>query len=162
MRLAIDLSRENLVQGTGGPFGAAVFELPAYRLVSVGVNVVVPQHTSLAHAEILALLLAQEALLTHDLGKRRLELVTSSQPCLQCYGAIFWSGLSRVVTGARAKDVEALAGSDEGPLPQDWEGEWRKRGISLETDVMRVQACAVLQAYQESGAPIYNPARSTP
>ena len=160
MRLAVDLSRENFLRGTGGPFGAAIFEYPEHRLISVGVNVVVPQHTSLAHAEILALLLAQEALQTHDLGKKPLELVTSSQPCLQCYGAIFWSGLSRVVTGARAQDVEALAGFDEGPLPRDWEGEWAKRGITLESDILRGQACSVLEAYQASGAPIYNPARS--
>jgi tRNA(Arg) A34 adenosine deaminase TadA len=160
MRLAIDLSRENFLRGTGGPFGAAVFEQPSCRLVSVGVNVVVPQHTSLAHAEILALLLAQEAFQSHDLGTRRLELVTSSQPCLQCYGAIFWSGLSSVVTGARAKDVEALTGFDEGPLPQNWEGEWRTRGITLKSDVLRDQACDVLQAYKNSGAPIYSPARS--
>ena len=37
MALAIELSRQNVEAGTGGPFGAAVF-VADDRLVSVGVN----------------------------------------------------------------------------------------------------------------------------
>jgi hypothetical protein len=35
MRVAIDLARQNVEHGTGGPFGAAVFERESGRLVSV-------------------------------------------------------------------------------------------------------------------------------
>ena len=61
MRLAIRLASENVARGTGGPFGAAVIERDTGRVVSVGVNVVVPSGCSLAHAEAMALALAQQA-----------------------------------------------------------------------------------------------------
>ena len=41
MRLAITMSRVNVEKGTGGPFGAAIFEAESGRLVSVGMNSVV-------------------------------------------------------------------------------------------------------------------------
>ena len=47
--LAIDLARRNVENATGGPFGAAVFSVEG-RLVSVGVNRVLPQNCSVAHA----------------------------------------------------------------------------------------------------------------
>src|SRR6516225_947205 len=72
MRLAVALSSENVRHGTGGPFAAVVFEAASGRVVAAGVNVVVPQNASLAHGEVVALLLAQEALSTHDLGRRDL------------------------------------------------------------------------------------------
>ena len=161
MRLAVALSAENVARGTGGPFAAVVFDIENRRLVSVGVNVVVPQRTSLAHGEVMALLLAQEALETHDLGSPTLpllEMATTSQPCIQCYGALIWSGVRRVLVGARGTDVEALVGFDEGPVPEDWVGQWAIRGIETEVDVLRDEACEVLRAYKASGAPVYNSA----
>ncbi len=159
MRLAIALSAQNVVQGTGGPFAAVVYERDSHRIVAAGVNVVVPQRTSLAHGEVMALLLAQEALGTHDLGRKdlpALEMATTSQPCIQCYGALIWSGVRLVLVGARGSDVEALVGFDEGPVPTDWVGQWARRGIEAQVDVLRDEACDVLRAYKASGAPVYN------
>ena len=159
MRLAVALSAENVDRGTGGPFAAVVFEKDSNHIVSAGVNVVVPQRISSGHAEIIALLLAQEALGTHDLGQRTiasLEMVTTSQPCIQCYGALIWSGIRSVLVGARGADVEKLVGFDEGPVPVDWVEQWAKRGIETKVDVLRDEACAVLSAYKMSGAPVYN------
>jgi len=161
MALAVALSAENVARGTGGPFAAVVYEADTHRVVSAGVNVVVPQRTSLAHGEIVALLLAQEAHGTHDLGGESLptlELVTSSQPCIQCYGAIIWSGVRRVSVAARGADVESIVGFDEGPVPADWVEQWALRGIETTVDVLRDQACDVLRAYKASGAPVYNSA----
>lgn len=159
MKLAVALSAENVVRGTGGPFAAVIFEAATGKVVSAGVNVVVPQASSLAHGEIMALLLAQETLGTHDLGDRALpafEMATTSQPCIQCYGALIWSGVRKVLVGARGSDVERLVGFDEGPVPEDWVGQWALRGIQTRVDVLRDEACAVLQAYKGSGAPVYN------
>ena len=159
MRLAVALSAENVARGTGGPFAAVIFEAASHRVVSAGVNVVVPQRTSLAHGEIVALLMAQETLGTHDLGRTdlpALEMATTSQPCIQCYGALIWSGVKRVLVGARGSDVESLVGFDEGPVPHDWVGQWARRGISAHIDVLREEACAVLRVYKASGAPVYN------
>ena len=159
MSLAVALSAENVTRRTGGPFAAVIYDAHTSQVVSAGVNVVVPQATSLAHGEIVALLLAQEALATHDLGRQdlpKLVMATTSQPCIQCYGALIWSGVGRVLVGARSSDVETLVGFDEGPVPEDWVGQWAKRGIRAEVDVLRDEACAVLAAYKASGAPVYN------
>lgn len=164
MRLAVALSGENVTRGTGGPFAAVVYDAQTHEVISVGVNVVVPQKTSLAHGEIVALLMAQQSLGTHDLGSPTgpaLELATSSQPCIQCYGAIIWSGVRRVLVAARGSDVESIVGFDEGPVPEDWIGQWALRGIDTTIDVLRDEACAVLRAYKASGAPVYNSAANT-
>jgi tRNA(Arg) A34 adenosine deaminase TadA len=85
-------------------------------------------------------------------------MATTSQPCIQCYGALIWSGIRSVLVGARGSDVEELVGFDEGPVPEDWVGQWAKRGITAQTDVLREEACDVLRAYKISGAPVYNSA----
>ena len=38
MRLAIELSRSNIQLGTGGPFGAAIFEQETGHLLAPGIN----------------------------------------------------------------------------------------------------------------------------
>ena len=50
MRLVLDLAHENIRAGTGGPFGAAIFDAHSGRLVAAGVNLVVASRCSLAHA----------------------------------------------------------------------------------------------------------------
>ena len=156
MALAAQLARRNVEMETGGPFGAAIFDGEG-NLVSVGVNRVVPQNTSLAHAEIMAFMTAQQRLqrfrLNADGG--RYSLFTSAQPCCQCYGASFWAGIDELVIGARADDVHELTEFDEGPLPTDWIGELEKRGVSVRTDVLRQTCREVLAAYQRSAGVRY-------
>ncbi|MGN6383467.1 MAG: nucleoside deaminase [Dyella sp.] len=150
--LAIELSRHNVANGSGGPFGAAVFDGEG-RLIAAGVNRVIPQNCSVAHAEIMAYMGAQQRLqrfrLNEDGG--RYVLATSAQPCCQCYGATVWAGIDELLIGARAADVEELTEFDEGPLPADWTGELERRGIVVRRDILRDQARTVLAAYGESG-----------
>ena len=159
--LAIELSRLNVDADTGGPFGAAVFG-PDDRIIAIGVNRVVPHACSVAHAEMMAYMLAQGR--TQRLRLNRdaddapigpITLATSSQPCCQCYGATVWAGIDRLLIGARSEDVEALTEFDEGPLPADWVGELQARGIAVVRDVERDAACAVLRAYGELGGQRY-------
>ena len=155
--LAIELSRINIDANTGGPFGAVVFG-PDDRIISVGVNRVLPQNTSLAHAENMAYMLAQQRLQTARLNERvggTVTLATSSQPCCQCYGATVWAGIDRLLIGARSEDVMALTAFDEGPLPSDWIGELERRGIAVVRDLQREAACAVLEAYAAQQGPVY-------
>ena len=159
--LAILLSKHNVEAQSGGPFGAAVFG-PNDRIISVGVNRVVPQATSLAHAENMAYMLAQQRTQRPRLNRDAddqpvgpITLATSSQPCCQCYGATVWAGVDRLLIGARAEDVEALTEFDEGPLPADWVGELGKRGIDVVRDIERDAACAVLRMYGERGGANY-------
>ena len=159
--LAIDLSRRNIEARSGGPFGAVVFG-PDDRLVAVGVNRVLPHSCSVAHAETMAYMLAQQrtqrARLNRDEADRPIgpyTLATSAQPCCQCYGATVWAGIDRLLIGARSEDVEALTEFDEGPLPADWVGELARRGIGVVRDLHRDQARAVLRTYGESDAGRY-------
>jgi len=161
MAFVIELARRNVDHGTGGPFAAAVFEVGSPRLVSAGVNVVVPSSCSIAHAEIMALALAQRRLATHDLGHPdlpNLELVSSAQPCIQCYGAIWWSGIDRLVIGAPGDVVERLTGFEEGPLPDRWAERLEDdRSIEIVTDLLADEAAEVLRQYRVRGGVIYNP-----
>lgn len=150
--LAIELSRLNIERSHGGPFGAAVFDGQG-RVVSVGVNRVVPQTCSVAHAEMMAYMSAQQRLAAFRLNADggRYTLATSAQPCCQCYGATVWAGVDELLIGARAEDVEELTEFDEGPLPADWIGELEKRGIAVRRDILREQARDVLATYGQSG-----------
>jgi len=154
--LAIRLARRNVEEGSGGPFGAAIFDGDG-RLVAAGVNRVLPQNCSVAHAEMMAFMAAQARLgrsrLNDDGG--RYVLATSAQPCCQCYGASFWAGIDAVWIGARSSDVMELSEFDEGPLPADWIGELERRGISVQRDILRDEAREVFHLYRRAGGVFY-------
>jgi|SRR5690625_4488874 len=153
MDLVLELTELNLHHG-GGPFGAAV--LADGKLLSLGVNRVVPDRSSLWHAELVAIALAHQACDSHQLGARSLTLVSSCEPCCMCLGALLWSGISDLVTGARDADAREL-GFDEGPKPDDWEAACSARGIAVRPDVQRRAARALLREYARSGGEIYTP-----
>ncbi|MCU0917423.1 MAG: nucleoside deaminase [Planctomycetes bacterium] len=157
MRFAIELAQQNVRRRTGGPFGAAVFDSATGHLAGVGVNLVEASHCSIAHAEMIAIVMTQQAVGHYDLGAagHAYELATSTEPCAMCLGAIPWSGLRRVVCAAHGEDAAAI-GFDEGAKPADWPGELGRRGIEVIRDVLRSEAQAVLQEYARSGGLIYN------
>ena len=158
MRLVIGLARENVVRGAGGPFAAAVFESATGRLVSAGVNLVTALNSSIAHAEIVAIMLAQQRAGTYDLGgpgMPRLELVTSTEPCAMCLGAVPWSGVRRLICGASEADARSI-GFDEGAKPPEWQQGLETRGIEVARNVCREEAVAVLRLYADRGGVIYN------
>lgn len=157
MQLALHLARQNIKHG-GGPFGAAVFELESGRLVMPGINLVQQSNCSVVHAEIVAIILAQRRVENFDLGAEGLpacELVSSTEPCAMCLGAIPWSGIRSLVCGARDADARGV-GFDEGEKPENWIAALESRGISVTRDVLRSAAKAVMQQYIDEGGIIYN------
>lgn len=157
MRFVIELAGANVERRTGGPFGAAVFESDSGRLVGAGVNLVESSNCSIAHAEMIAIATAQQAVGHYDLGRGPAvyELVTSAEPCAMCLGAIPWSGVRRVVCAARGEDACEI-GFDEGAKPAGWIGALRSRGIEVVQDLLRLEARAVLRRYTQTGGLIYN------
>ncbi|NQT04112.1 MAG: nucleoside deaminase [Planctomycetes bacterium] len=163
MRLTIELSRLNVKNETGGPFGAGIFERDGGRLIAVGVNVVLDTNCSLAHAEMVCIGLAQQKLKTFDLGAEGMpacELASSTEPCAMCLGAIPWSGVRRLICGARGRDACKI-GFDEGVKVPDWIDTLESRGITVLRDVLRKEAREVLIRYKESGGLIYNGRQAT-
>lgn len=162
MRAVIRFSRLNFERGTGGPFAAAVFERDSARLVSIGVNRVMATGYSSAHAEVMAISLAQQAVGAWDLGADGLpahELVVNWRPCAMCYGAAIWSGVRSLVIAGSGPELEELTGFDEGPLPSDWDSELLRRGIEVTDNVLADEACAVFSAFGASDAFVYNARR---
>ncbi len=157
MEFVIGASRRNIEEGTGGPFAAALFEQDSGALLTLGVNLVTSERLSVLHAEIVALTLAQRQLDSYDLGAGNLpyfELVSSTEPCAMCLGAISFSGVHRVVVGARDADARQV-GFDEGDKPADWVGALNTRGIEAIRDIRREEACSVLADYVHQGGVLY-------
>jgi len=143
MRLVIELSRLNVGQGIGETFGAGVLDLETNRLITPGVNLVTTANLSAAHAEIVAIMVAQQVVRLFDLGgpgHPPYELVASTEPCAQCFGSVPWPGVRRLVCGARDEDA---------------------RGIPVLRDVCREEAAAVLRNYAEAEGRSATPVRAT-
>jgi tRNA(Arg) A34 adenosine deaminase TadA len=151
MRLAVALSRENVERG-GGPFGAAIFA--GDRVIAAGVNRVLGSGLSIAHAEIIAMMRAQTLLGQQPSAAGPLTLVTSCEPCCQCFGALVWSGVTQLVCGAVTSDAEAV-GFDEGPKPDAWTQTLEQRGIGVKLSMCREEASDVLAEYKRRGGVIY-------
>ncbi|MFF5302946.1 nucleoside deaminase [Streptomyces sp. NPDC013161] len=164
MRLVHRLADRNWREGNGGPFAALVAERDTGRIVSVGVNVVLASGVSSAHAEVMALGLAQVATGGWDLGATGLpthELVVNWRPCVQCYGAALWSGVRGLVVAGEGPELEEITTFDEGPLGADWAEQFEARGIEVVGDVLRDEALAVFRNYREAvdeadGVVVYN------
>lgn len=158
MKFVIELSKHNIEQNTGGPFGAAIFDIENDRLVSVGVNLVSSLNCSVFHAEIVAIIEAQRIMDSYDLGGEgipAMELVASTEPCAMCFGAIPWSGVRRLVCGARDGDARSI-GFDEGPKMSSWIEALKSRGIEVFHDICRDESIQVLRKYDQMGGVIYN------
>ena len=168
MHWVIRFSELNIDHNTGGPFAAGVFETDSGRLVTIGVNRVMASQCSSAHAEVMALSLAQKTLGTFDLGANDMcthdsgapaksyQLVVNWRPCAMCYGALIWSGIRSLVIAGSGPELESITGFDEGPIHPDWQDELTRRGIAVTDGVLTDDAIAVFEKFRNSGAYVYN------
>ncbi len=158
MQVAITVARANVERGTGGPFGAAVFESESGKLVSVGMNSVVRFNNCTLHGEMVAFMMAQQRVGSYTLKSPALpahELHTSCEPCAMCLGAALWSGVQRVVCGAAREDATIL-NFEEGPVFPESYKYLEDRGIEIVHNVMRDEARSVLELYRSKSGKIYN------
>lgn len=101
LRRAIDISRDALADGGNTPFGALVVVDGA--IIGEGTSSVVKLNDPTAHAEVMALRAAGEAL-----GRHLFEdgvMYSSSEPCPMCLAACYWARIPRLVYGADSHDV---------------------------------------------------------
>ena len=159
MEAVLRFARLNTENQTGGPFAAGVFERDSGRLMSIGVNRVIPLNCSSAHAEVMALSLAQQRLGVYDLGGPGLpahQLVVNWSPCAMCFGAVLWSGIRSLVIAGADAEMMAITGFDEGPMPDKWREELAKRGIELIEGVLREEALVDFRTFTASNPVVYN------
>ncbi len=155
VRLAVRLATENVERGTGGPFGAAVFESATGRLVAAGVNRVVPLGNSVLHAEVLALMFAEARVGSYTLAVPAHELTSSCEPCAMCLGATLWSGVRRLVFAATRDDAQG-AGFDEGPVFPESYAYLERAGVQVVRGLGREGAAKPFERYRELGGRVYN------
>ena len=125
----------------------------------VGVHRVVPRSCSSAHAEVVALSLAQQSIGGHDLGgpgQPAHQIVVNWAPCAMCCGAICWSGVRSVVIAGSGPEMEELTGFDEGPLHPQWASELRRRGIAVRDGLLRGESLEAFRQFATSGRAVYN------
>jgi len=159
MREVIRFAEINLNRKTGGPFAAGIFEKNSGAVIGIGVNRVVPSNNSSAHAEIVAISLAQKKLATFDLGGPRMpdhQIVVNGRPCAMCCGALPWSGVRSLVIGASGERIESLTGFDEGAVHPHWQRELGKRGIEVIENVLAEEEEVVFQRFRDNDEPVYN------
>lgn len=159
MAAVLRFARLNNENQTGGPFAAGVFARDSGRLIGMGVNRVVPLNCSSAHAEVMALSLAQQRLGVYDLGGPGMaahQLVVNWSPCAMCFGAVLWSGIRSLVIAGADPEMMAITGFDEGPMPAEWRTELAKRDIELIEGVLREEALADFRTFAASNPIVYN------
>ena len=154
METVIRWSEENVKRGEG-PFAAGVFRSDTGQCIGAGVNRVISSGCSIAHAEIMAILMAQAHGDQTQLPEGGSLIITSSaQPCSQCMGAIPWADIHCLEYGADRDAVQAI-GFDEGPCPENWKLEYENRGIQVVGPVLQDRAVKVLRAYAGQNGQIY-------
>ena len=103
MARAIELSIES-AKTIGGPFGSVIVK--DNKIISEGSNKVTSSNDPTAHAEIVAIRNACQALKTFNLSG--CEIYTSCEPCPMCLSAIYWSRLDKIYYANTREDAKNI------------------------------------------------------
>ena len=109
MKIAKDLSEENIRTNAGGPFGACIVKNGV--VVGRGANHVIANNDPTAHAEIMSIRNACKNLNTYDLSD--CEIYTSCYPCPMCLSAIIWANIKKVNYGNTKEDAAEIGFRDD-------------------------------------------------
>jgi guanine deaminase len=106
---AIRLSRENLTDRAGGPFGAVIVK--DGKIIAEGKNEVILTNDPTAHAEIQAIRYAGKHLNTFNLVE--CQIYTSCEPCPMCLAAIYWARINKIYFANTRKEAAEIGFDDE-------------------------------------------------
>jgi len=107
LRRAIDVARAARAHGNH-PFGAVLLDGDD-RIVLEAENTVVTHRDATGHAETNLVRLASSQLDADELAAAT--LVTSTEPCAMCAGAIYWAGIGTLVYGLPESALLAMTGA---------------------------------------------------
>ena len=146
LQRAIQVSRRALEDDGKTPFGALV--VIGGQVVGEGTSRVVELHDPTAHAEVMALRAAGEALGTHlfETGV----MYCSSEPCPMCLVACYWARLPRLVFAATSYDV-ATSGFEDLQLYRELTLQRDQRALREDTTEgdLREEAASALRAWAD-------------
>ena len=109
MKIAKELSEDNLKTNVGGPFGACIVK--DGKIIGKGSNHVLSSNDPTAHAEVMAIRDACKNINSYDLNG--CELYTSCYPCPMCLSAIIWSNIKKVYYGNTKEDAANIGFRDD-------------------------------------------------
>ena len=109
MRRALALAQQGMNGNAGGPFGAVIVK--DGRIVAEGSNRVTSTNDPTAHAEIVAIRAACQALGTFDLSGA--EIYASCEPCPMCLAAIYWARLTHIYYANTRADAARIGFDDD-------------------------------------------------
>lgn len=115
MARAVDIARQHMQAGEGGPFGALIVD-DSGRIVADGWNRVTSSHDPTAHAEVVAIRRACEVLGRHNLTGHR--LITTCEPCPMCLAAAWWARVDGIIFAAD-RHAAARGGFDDADLYEE-------------------------------------------
>lgn len=142
MRRAIDLATNSVHQG-GGPFGAII--VLNGQIISEGTNRVVLDKDPSAHAEMVALRRACQALGSHILGDA--DIYTSCEPCPMCLGAIWWARARSIYFGNSRAEAAAI-GFDDAAIYDEVSRPLKERQLPIKR-LLKKEASASFAAWQQ-------------
>ncbi len=108
LRRTIELARRAREDGRH-PFGALVVNERGRVVVEALNNAVRPAGDPTQHAELNACAAAAELLTEDELAT--CTIYASTEPCAMCAGAIYWTGIGRVVFALSEKNLYRLTGN---------------------------------------------------
>ena len=109
MKIAKELSDQNLKTKDGGPFGACIVKNGL--IIGKGSNNVLKNNDPTAHAEIMAIRDACKNINSYDLSG--CEIYTSCYPCPMCLSAIIWANIKTIYYGNTKEDAASIGFRDE-------------------------------------------------
>lgn len=143
MRRAIELAREGMDAGAGGPFGSVV--VCNGEIIAEGYNRVTSDNDPTAHAEVTAIREACQKLGTFQLND--CEIYTSCEPCPMCLGAIYWAR-PKVVYYACTREDAAAIDFDDQLIYDEIDAGIDNRQIPFK-QMQRSEALSVFKAWQD-------------
>ncbi|HEV7550918.1 MAG TPA: nucleoside deaminase [Candidatus Angelobacter sp.] len=138
----IQLAIDNVNSGGGGPFAALVVK--AGKVIAAGVNQVTSSLDPTAHAEVVAIRAACQALGHFELTG--CEIYCSCEPCPMCLGAIYWSRPAHVFFAATA-GAAADAGFDDSFIKEQVCLPFSQQELPIE-QLVHVKALAPFEAWK--------------
>jgi len=108
LKRAIDLAREHMEEGAGGPFGAVIVR--DGTVLAEGWNQVTSANDPTAHAEVTAIRRACQEV--GDFALEGATLYTSCEPCPMCLASAYWARVGRIVYANTRQDAAEIGFDD--------------------------------------------------